>query len=173
MGFTPDNQRAEPEEWVLWNPALGIVVMVTLGRVETGEHGRLAWMLPPYAMVGPFNFDELQAEGRITFAACVVMSRRRWQQDQVNLRREAQHERRRKHASDRDDRSRRRPLHHATDERRHRQTLNLPAEGTLKPAQIKAAYRRVALRAHPDSGGDHELFIRVTQARDVLLNCGS
>jgi hypothetical protein len=172
MGFTHDSRRTtSPEEWVLWNSSLGILVMVTLGRVEVGEHGRRGWLQRPYDMVGPFDLEQLLAEGRISFAACLLMSRRRWQQDQAALRHEAWQERRRKYAEFREAASRRRPLRRAGDDSELRKTLNLPVDGELSPAEIKAAYRRLALRAHPDGGGDHELFIRVTAARDALLSC--
>ena len=55
------------------------------------------------------------------------------------------------------------------DERQHRATLNLPSEGALAPAQIKAAFRRLAQKAHPDRGGSHERFVRLAEARDALL----
>jgi molecular chaperone DnaJ len=34
--------------------------------------------------------------------------------------------------------------------------------------QIKRAYRRRALRTHPDAGGDREAFARVKRAYDIL-----
>ena len=56
-----------------------------------------------------------------------------------------------------------------TNEKRYRESLNLPITGALKKAEIKAAYRRVAQKSHPDMGGKHEQFIFITKARDALL----
>ena len=178
MAITHDDARqVENDQWVIWNGSLGILAMVTIGRVEIGANGTTnAWLGGPYDMVGPFSLDELEACGRIAFAACVVMSRQKWQDDQVELRREAFEQRRemherlhRKNAQSRDNRGRRRSMRHPVDERQHRQALNLPTEGKLEPSQIKAAFRRLAQKAHPDVGGSHEQFIRITEARNVLL----
>jgi hypothetical protein len=35
--------------------------------------------------------------------------------------------------------------------------------------QLVARYRRKAMKRHPDRGGDHEDFIRLTEAYEVLL----
>lgn len=37
------------------------------------------------------------------------------------------------------------------------------------PEEIIAAYRRLALRLHPDNGGSSKLMQEITQARDLLL----
>lgn len=164
------------EEWVIWNGGHGLVTTAALGRVETGNSGRQAWLEEPFDMVGPFSLDELETCGRIAFAACIVMSRQRWQEDQVALRRESLHLRRaaqeRMNAgfssfSGRPGRphGKRQPV----DEREHREVLNLPAEGKLERRQVNAAFRRLAQKAHPDMGGSHEQFVRITKARTVLL----
>jgi hypothetical protein len=172
MAFTPicpasaaseESHRARPadkEQWVIWNGSLGILALVTIGRVEAGEGGRRAHLDPPFDMVGPFSLDELETRGRIAFAACVVMSRRRWQDDQIELRRQAHAKRRR---------AQERPHETPFSERQHRETLNLPIEGALEASQIKAAYRRLAQKAHPDAGGSNDLFCRITEARNALL----
>lgn len=86
----PDTHAtADDEEWVIWNGGHGLVTTATLGRVETGGSGRRAWLDEPFEMVGPFSLDELEIRGSISFAACIVMSRQRWQEDQVELRRES------------------------------------------------------------------------------------
>ena len=36
--------------------------------------------------------------------------------------------------------------------------------------EVKAAYRKLALRYHPDRGGDAALFVQLTQAKCVLLS---
>jgi hypothetical protein len=173
----PDTlEAADEEEWVIWNGAHGLVTTVTLGRVEIGAGGRTAWLDEPFDMVGPLSLDELETHGRVAFAACVVMSRQRWQDDQVDLRRESLELRRaaqervneefarvfgghRRHSDNR------KPF----DERQHRETLNLPADGKLEPRQINAAFRRLAQKAHPDVGGTNEQFVRITEARNALL----
>jgi hypothetical protein len=68
------------EEWVIWNGPLGVLDMVTIGRIEDADSGRTAFLAPPYGVVGPFSLDELETQGRIVFGACLVMSRRRWQE---------------------------------------------------------------------------------------------
>ena len=68
---------------------MGILDMATIGHVEDSEGGRSAFLAPPYDVVGPFSLDELETRGRIAFGECLVMSRQRWQEDQVDLRVEA------------------------------------------------------------------------------------
>jgi len=167
---------AGDEEWVIWNGGHGLVTTATLGRVEIGTSGRKAWLEEPFDMVGPFSLDELETLGRIAFAACIVMSRQRWQEDQVALRRESMNMRRAAQErineefarfSGRQSRyhGKRQPL----DEREHREVLNLPANGKLERRQVNAAFRRLAQKAHPDVGGSHEQFVRIAKARTVLL----
>ncbi|WP_317929810.1 DnaJ domain-containing protein [Halioxenophilus sp. WMMB6] len=170
-------QFAENEQWLIWNPSLGVLVRSTLGEVEEGPNGRRAWLEEPYDMVGPFDLDELINSGRIHFADCMVMSAERWHNDQVELRRESYklrreaqerlNERQAKFNQRRGQQSTN--WSHKANEGRHRKLLNLPAEGELKAKQIKAAFRRLAQKAHPDQGGDHEQFVQITQARDALL----
>lgn len=149
----------DKEEWVVWNGSLGVLDMVTIGRIEDGEGGRRAFLAPPYGVVGPFSLDELETRGRIAFGECLVMSRRRWQEDQVELRIEAQ--RKRRAFLFRPD---------FDDDREHREVLNLPREGALEPSQINAAFRRLAKTAHPDAGGSDEHYRRIAEARDALLD---
>jgi hypothetical protein len=167
---------ADKEQWVVWNGLSGILAMATMGQVEVGAGGRTAWLDRPFDMVGPFNLDELETRGWITFAACIVMSRQRWQDDQVALRREAYEKRRaararmdEEHAQFNEGRARSRTHRRPLDDRPHRETLKLPIDGKLEPAQIKTAYRRLAQKAHPDVGGSHEQFLRITEARNALL----
>lgn len=171
---------ADEEQWVIWNGSSAILAMATIGRIERDAGGRSAWMAPPFDMVGPFNLDELDARGRVTFAACMVMSRQRWQDDQAELRREAYDLRRaaqerlnaqqaRFHGGRRGGRAHGQPF----DERAHRETLKLPVDGELAPSEIKKAFRRLAQKAHPDVGGSHEQFLRITEARDALLGRAS
>jgi hypothetical protein len=146
--------------WVIWNGSMGILDMVGIGRIEQGHGGRSAFLAPPYDVVGPFSLDELETEGRIAFGACLVMSRRKWQDDQVELRREAFEKRRafmlRFEAG-------------LEDDKEHRAALELPIEGALKASEITAAFRRLAKTAHPDAGGSNEHYRRIADARDKLL----
>lgn len=170
----------DEEEWVIWNGNNGLVTTVTLGRVEVGVGGRTAWLEEPFDMVGPFSLDELETQGRIAFAECLVMSRQRWRDDQVELRRESLKIRRaaEQRANEKAERifgghGGPRDKGKSFNERRHRETLNLPVDGELQTSEIKAAFRRLAQKAHPDVGGSHEKFVRITAARDALLTCAS
>jgi hypothetical protein len=149
----------DKDEWVIWNGSLGILDMATVGHISDGEGGRRASLAPPYDAVGPFSLDELEARGRIAFGECLVMSRRRWQEDQVDLRFQAREKRRAFLFR----------LDFNDDDREHREVLNLPIEGALKPAEINAAFRRLAKTAHPDAGGSGEHYRRIADARDALL----
>jgi hypothetical protein len=149
----------DKEEWVVWNGSLGILDMATIGRIEDGEAGRRAFLAPPYDVVGPFSLDELEARGRIGFGECLVMSRQRWQDDQVDLRLEAREKRRAFLFR----------LGLGDDDREHREVLNLPMEGGLEPSEINAAFRRLAKTAHPDAGGSDEDYRNIAEARDALL----
>lgn len=177
----PDTrQTAAADEWVIWNAAHGLVTTVTLGRIAASDHGRTAWLDEPFDMVGPFSLDELETYGRIAFAACVVMSRQKWQDDQVGLRREslrirraAQERMNEEFARRSGDRGGHQVISKPFDERRHREALNLPIDGKLEPRQITAAFRRLAQKVHPDVGGSHEQFVRITEARNALLKHAS
>lgn len=147
------------EQWVIWNGSLGFVDMATIGHVEDGESGRSAFLAPPYDVVGPLSLEELETRGRIAFGECLVMSRQRWQEDQADLRFEAQKKRRAFLFQPNFD----------DDAGEHREVLNLPVEGALKPSEINAAFRRLAKTAHPDAGGSGEHYRRIAEARDVLL----
>ena len=174
MHDTPGS--ADEEEWVIWNGSNGLLTTVTLGQVESDAGGRAAWLDEPFDMVGPFSLDELDTHGQIAFAACIVMSHQRWQDYQVELRRESLKIRRaaeervnekveRLYGGHSGHQDNRKPF----DERQHREALNLPTDGKLESSQIKAAFRRLAQKAHPDVGGSNEQFVRITEARNALL----
>jgi hypothetical protein len=167
---------AGDDEWVIWNGGHGLVTTATLGRVEVGANGRKAWLEEPFDMVGPFSLDELETHGKIAFAACIVMSRQRWQEDQAalkydsrNMRRAAQERMNEEFAHFAGRQGRYQAKRQPSDEREHREVLNLPASGKLERRQVNAAFRRLAQKAHPDVGGSHEQFVRITKARTVLL----
>lgn len=172
-----DARAVDADEWVIWNGAAGLLMTAATGRIEADAGGgRTAWLARPFDMVGPFSLDELETRGRIDFTACIVMSRRRWQEDQAGLRRHAYERRREAQARMAAERARfndgggwgGRPM--SADDRPHREALNLPLDGALDPARIKAAFRRLAQKVHPDVGGSHEQFVRISRARDVLLD---
>jgi len=146
-------------DWVIWNGSLGIIDMVAIGQSTRDESGWNAFLAPPYDIVGPFSLDELKTQGRIMFGECVVMSRLRWQEEQVELRLEAREKRRALYSL----------LSRDEDETEHREVLDLPKDGALQATEINAAFRRVAKTAHPDAGGDNEHYRRITDARDALL----
>lgn len=167
---------AGDDEWVIWNGEHGLVTTAALGRVEVSANGRKAWLDEPFDMVGPFSLDELEAHGRIAFAACLVMSRQRWQEDQaalryesMNLRRAAQQRMNEEFARFSSRHRRDYATRHPPDEREHREALNLPANGKLERSQVNAAFRKLAQKAHPDAGGSHEQFVRIAKARSALL----
>jgi hypothetical protein len=167
---------ADKAQWVIWNGTSRILAMVTIGRLEITADGRSAWLDKPYDMVGPFSLDELEKNGRIAFAACIVMSRQRWQNDQTELRRDAYEKRRatQQRAYEEETRfnqDRYRSNSQSFDEKQYRETLNLPINGKLELSQIKTAFRKLAQKAHPDAGGSHEQFVRITEARNALLEC--
>jgi len=147
----------DKQEWVVWNGSMGILDMARIGDIQHGASGRTAHLAPPYGVVGPFNLDELETLGRIAFGACLVMSRQRWQEDQVALRIEAREKRRR--------------LLFALeiDDQEYREILDLPFEGLLEASDINAAFRQLAKIAHPDAGGSDEQYRRIVEARDALL----
>ena len=165
----------DEEEWVIWNGSSGLVTMVKIGRVEVGAGGRTAWLDEPFDMVGPFSLDELDTHGQIAFAACIVMSHQRWQDYQVELRRESLKIRRAAEEQINERFTQISGAHSYQDNRKpfddhqHRETLNLPIDGKLEPLQINAAFRRLAQKAHPDVGGSNEQFVRITEARNALL----
>ncbi|WP_349251921.1 J domain-containing protein [Azoarcus sp. L1K30] len=157
---------------MIWNGEHGLVTTATLGRVEAGPKGRRAWLEEPFDMVGPFDLDALEAHGRIAFAACIVMSRQRWQDDQVELRRGSLNMRRAAQQRMNEEFSRfssRQRGRQPVDEQQHREALDLPTQGKLERREVNAAFRRLAQKAHPDAGGNHEQFVRISKARQVLL----
>lgn len=149
----------DQEQWVIWNGSLGILDMAAIGQIEDGEGSSRAFLAPPYDVVGPFSLDELETRGWIAFGECRVMSRRRWQEDQVELRAEARENRRAFWSR----------IGFNDDNEEHREVLELPMERALAPSEINAAFRRLAKTAHPDAGGSGERYRRIAAARDALL----
>ena len=154
---------SDKDEWVVWNGSLGVLDMARMGRVEQDASGRNAWLAAPYDIVGPFDLDELESRGRVAFGACLVMSPRKWRDDQIELRIEAREQRRTLATR----------FAGFDDDSAHRVLLELPAEGELTAAEINSAFRRLAKSAHPDVGGSHDDYCRLTEARDALLERAS
>ncbi len=159
---------------------MGVVDTVTIARVEVSPEGRQAWLDEPYDMVGPISLDTLEKTGQVGFEACLVMSRLRWQEDQVALRRESHKLRREAQQREYEafirfnERRMAEPSpFEQYSERKHRESLSLPLEGLLDAGQIKKAYRRLAQKHHPDAGGSQERFVQITAARDELLKRAS
>ena len=50
-----------------------------------------------------------------------------------------------------------------------RQALGLPLTGRLSEQQVKRAHKQLAVRHHPDKGGDPQVMTRFNNARDALL----
>lgn len=176
---------ASSTDWVIWNGLLGALDTVSIGKIEVGEDGaRMAHLRAPYEMAGPFSLEELETRGFVQFAACVVMSRQHWREFQVELRREAQAKRRKfsersnvhQGRSSGGNEYRRRGSRaelSLVQERQYRRLLGLPQELAPSRVAINSAFRRLAKSAHPDGGGSHEAFVRLTEARDVLLSAAS
>ncbi len=142
------------EEYIIYNPALGVRDFVVIGETKTYSDRTSAWLDDPYDMVGPFDLDELRDSGQISFAACLVISRNRWQEVKKE-----HFEKFKKYNTKKDQ--------HTDTE--CRKLLSLPIHGELETTQIKSAYKKVIKKAHPDVGGSHEKFIEITKARDTLL----
>jgi len=165
------------EEWIIWNGANGLVTTVTINRIEDSKNGKIAWLEEPFDMAGPFSFDELKADGRISFAACLIMSHQRWQNDRVQLQRESFDKRyaeqkriNEKYTHYASGHNGHQNKHKSFDEQQFRETLQLPVDSKLESSQINAAFRRLAQKVHPDVGGSHKQFVRITEARNVLLD---
>ena len=169
----------DDEEWIIWNGEHGLATTVTIGEVEIGVNGKSAWLDEPFDMVGPFSLDELEKNGSIAFEACLVMSRQRWKDDEVALRRESitlrraaqqrMNEEFARYTERRQGTTQNNRIRKPFNEQQHRETLKLPMEGKLESRQIKAAFRRLAQKVHPDVGGSHEQFVRITEAKNALL----
>ena len=50
-----------------------------------------------------------------------------------------------------------------------RQLLELPLTGRLTEQQVKRAHKAMAVKHHPDKGGDAQTMVKYNNAKDVLL----
>lgn len=163
-------QDIEYEEWIIWNTSIGIRDFATIGRIDTVKN--VAWLDAPYDMVGPFSLDELTTDGLIRFAACMVMSKQKWQDERESLLNDSMKQRQKAQQefyAELERHNRRKTNATLSIQNEYRMILNLPIEGILELTQIKAAYRKAAKKAHPDAGGSQELFIRIKEACDALM----
>lgn len=164
------------EQWVIWNGNYGIVDTVYIKRIEENIDSRSAWLDEPYDMVGPIDFNELQNNGLVNFAACTIMSSQEWSKNQVHLRRMSAIKRRKAQEKLFEDiqqhnfkKQQFSQNCNTLSEKESRNILNLPLDTELDLQQIKKAFRTLAKSSHPDTGGDHEQFINITNARDFLI----
>lgn len=158
------------EDFIIWNGELGVRDFVTIGEIDSAN--KKAWLDEPYEMVGPFCLDELCKAGKISFAACMVMSQHRWKQDRLLLQEESikkQQKLQEELYKEINKNNRKKRQKSIFIEKEHRELLCLDPEGTLKVSQIKSAYKRIAKTTHPDVGGSHDEFIKITKAKDALL----
>ena len=168
------------QTWIIWNSFYGVHVRVTIGEVEESSEGIQIWLDEPYDMVGPLDLEKLLAKGKIHFAECIVLSFEQWQIEQRDLQRESVRVRRaaeerisKKYQHYNSGNNQQTQHFHQFSDKKHRVSFNLPATGELQAKQIKAAFRKLAQKFHPDTGGDHEQFVKITKARDILLQRAS
>jgi len=157
------------EEYIIFNPTLGVRDFVLIGETETNSGKTNAWLDDPYDMVGPFDLNELEINGQISFAACIVMTTKKWQEDRIFLQQQAFKKQQKAQKEHFDNIRQFNKKNDQYTEIEHRRLLCLPIEGRLEASQIKTAYRKVIKKVHPDVGGSHEKFIEITEARDTLL----
>jgi len=160
------------KQWIIWNSSLGIRDFVMIDRVESSKNGREAWLEEPYDIVGPFSMDDLECNGKIHFAKCIVMSREHWNKDQQLFREESfkrQRIIREKTFQELHRKNKIRQQGNMSEEKAQRVLLELPQEEILKVSQIKAAFKKIAKQAHPDVGGSHEYFVKISKAKEYLL----
>jgi len=163
------------EDFIIWNSSLGIRDFVTIGEINSSK--KEAWLDEPYEMVGPFCLEKLCTIGKISFEACMVMSKKYWRDNQELLRKEAfiqQSLFQQKFQEDINNHNKKREKYRSSleisSQKEYRQLLCLPLEGVLENIQIKEAFKKLAKTAHPDVGGTHEMFVKISQARDALMN---
>lgn len=160
------------DDFIIWNGTFGVRDFVTLGEVDRTSGITEVWLDEPYEFVGPLSLEELINCGQICFEACIVMTQQRWNEGKVAFQEAAFSEQCRIQRELNEDikrRNKNRQYQSLQSEKEHRQLLSLPLEGVLEVMQIKAAFRKLAKTAHPDVGGSHEFFVKITEARDFLL----
>lgn len=153
-------------QWVIYNSSLGVHDLVTIERIVSQDGSQLAWLDEPYEMVGPFHIDTLLEDGIIPYEACFIISLEYWRTHQKELMRESLLQRTK---MEEEMFKELRNSKRKNKELEYRELLELPTHGALNTAQIKAAFRKLAKKNHPDVGGEHEMFVRMRFAYDSLL----
>lgn len=164
------------DDFIIWNGTLGIRDFVTIGEVKTDSELTQIWLDEPYEFVGPLCLEELIACGQIKFEACIIMTEKTWHEgkdafheaaysEQCRIQRELNEDLKRHNKK----RQQFMQTNSEYSEKEHRELLDLPLEGLLEVSEIKSAFKKLAKTAHPDVGGSHELFVKITEAKDILL----
>ena len=156
------------EEFIIFNASLAVHDIVTIGEIKVENGKTSAWLEEPYEMVGPFNLEELTSDNIISFAQCIVMSTEKWKKERRTLLQQAFAKQQKIQQEHFENIHQYNQQKHYND-KEYRELLCLPLEGVLEANQIKTAYRKVSKKVHPDLGGSHEEFLRLTSARDTLL----
>jgi curved DNA-binding protein CbpA len=164
------------EEFIIWNGTLGIRDFVSIGEVKTDCASIEVWLEEPYEFVGPILLDDLVSCGQISFEACIIMTKQKWQEEKNSFQEDAYKEQcriQRELNEDIKQHNKKRQQFMQSEscysEKEYQELLSLPLEGVLESSTIKAAFRKLAKTTHPDVGGSHELFVKITHARDTLL----
>jgi len=154
------------DEFIIWNCSFGVRDFVSIGEIKKEKQLTKIWLEDPYDMVGPLNLEELLLDGEINFAACIIMTKQRWEKNQQKLRQEAYKKQKKIHQEFQENKKQ---LHQQNNQQEYRKLLSLPLTGKLKVSQIKAAYKKLAKAKHPDVGGTHEKFVLITEAKEALI----
>jgi len=159
------------EEFIVWNSTLGIRDFATIGEIKTKKNQTQIWLDEPYDMVGPLCLDELFLKGEIEFAACIVMTKNRWNTTKQKLQKESLKKQQKIHQEFKEKLKQRNKNKQGlqNSEQEYRKLLSLPLQGKLKITQIKTAYKKLAKIEHPDVGGSHEKFVLITEAKEALI----
>lgn len=167
------------DEFIIWNSSFGVRDFVTIGEIKKEDNIIKIWLDDPYDMVSPLNLEELLLKGKLSFEACIVMTKEYWQSQQHQLKKESYHKQQKIHKEFQEDikQHNKKQEHFNSNqnkksEKKYRELLCLPVNGKLEISQIKTAYRKVAKTTHPDVGGDHEKFVLITEAKEILLSVG-
>ncbi len=164
------NKEYLEEDFIIFNSKLGLRDFVTIGEIDFKNNQ--VWLDNPYEFVGPLCLEKLCTIGEISFEACIIMSQEYWKKNQRRLQKESfenQLKFQRQFQKDINNHNKkRRDLDYKT-EKENRELLGLPLEGVLEISQIKAAFKKIAKTAHPDVGGTHEMFVKLSDAKDALI----
>lgn len=158
------------ESFIIYNSELNLKDFVTIGEVD--KENKIAYLDTPYEMVGPFCLNELYNKGKIYFEACMVMTQNFWHKERINLQKESfikQQRTQNRFYDEINKYNRNKQTLQIDIDIKYRNLLLLPLDEELSEAQIKEAFRKLAKTTHPDVGGSHEEFIKITIARDELL----